>query len=86
MLEYDDPKIINVGTGQDVTIRELAEEVAGAGGYSGRLSFDTSNPDGTPRKLLDVIRVRTIGWTAKVDLRDGIAATYNRYVQHHRPT
>jgi GDP-L-fucose synthase len=82
MLNYDDSEIINVGTGEDVTIRELAELIARVVGYSGRLTFDISKPDGTPRKLLDVNRLRTLGWAAKTNLRDGVAATYEWYVTH----
>jgi GDP-L-fucose synthase len=82
MLHYDDAEIVNVGTGVDVTIRELAELIAAAVGYSGRLAFDTAKPDGTPRKLLDVGRLKSLGWSAKTNLRDGIAATCNWYVRH----
>ncbi|NHC16459.1 GDP-L-fucose synthase family protein, partial [Motilibacter deserti] len=59
---YDDPETINIGVGEDVTIRELAETVAGVVGYQGELEFDTSRPDGTPRKLLDVSRISALGW------------------------
>src|SRR5271155_424077 len=83
MLNYEDPEIINVGTGEDITIRALAEMIAAIVGYSGRLAFDTSKPDGTPRKLLDINRLRSLGWTAKIALRDGIAATYDWYVRHN---
>jgi GDP-L-fucose synthase len=82
MLHYDDAEIVNVGTGEDVTIRELAELISQAVGYSGRLAFDTTKPDGTPRKLLDVGRLKSLGWSAKTNLRDGIAATYDWYVRH----
>jgi GDP-L-fucose synthase len=82
MLNYDDPEIINVGTGQDVTIRELAEIIAEIAGYSGRLTFDPSKPDGTPRKLLDVNRLHALGWQAKTKLGEGIAATYHWYQRH----
>jgi GDP-L-fucose synthase len=79
---YDEPQIVNVGTGEDVTIRELAEIVRDAVGFEGRLVFDTSKPDGTPRKLLDVSRLRALGWTPKVALRDGIRQTYEWFVEH----
>ena len=67
---------INVGTGQDVSIRELAELLADVTGFKGRLSFDTSKPDGTPRKLMDVSRLSSMGWTASTDLRSGVEQTY----------
>jgi len=79
---YDSPDTINVGVGQDVTIRELAEVVAGVVGYEGDLVQDTSKPDGTFRKLLDVSRVNDLGWRATIPLRDGIAATYQWFLEH----
>ena len=69
---YDGP-IVNVGTGEDVTIRELAETVMQVVGFNGRIVFDSSKPDGTPRKLLDVSRLAALGWRARTTLRDGIA-------------
>jgi len=83
MLRYEDAGIINVGTGEDVTIRELAELIARVVGYAGRLAFDVTKPDGAPRKLLDVNRLRSLGWSAKTTLPDGIAATYDWYVRHN---
>ncbi len=79
MLQYDQEEIVNVGTGEDLTIRELAETIAGVVGYQGRLVFDPTKPDGTPRKLLDVSRLKALGWTPRIALRDGIAATYRWY-------
>jgi GDP-L-fucose synthase len=79
---YDSPEPINVGTGQDVTIRELAETVAEAVGWSGRMNFDTGKPDGTPRKLLDVGRLRDLGWSARIGLRQGIADTYRWFCEN----
>jgi GDP-L-fucose synthase len=76
----DLPDWINVGTGTDVTIRELTEIVAGTTGYKGRISWDASMPDGTPRKLLDVSRISALGWKARIGLRDGIAATYQSFL------
>jgi GDP-L-fucose synthase len=73
---YDDEPIVNIGWGEDVTIRELAEVIVSVIDYKGRLSFDTSKPDGTPRKLLDVERLRTLGWQPKIPLRSGIEQTY----------
>ena len=67
---------INVGSGSDVTIRELAETIAEVTGFKGRVTFDASKPDGTPRKLMDVSRLARMGWVAKTSLRGGIQETY----------
>ena len=77
---YDDAEHVNVGVGEDVTIRELAETVAGIVGYDGTLEWDTSKPDGTPRKLLDVTKINNLGWKAEIGLADGIKDTYDWYV------
>jgi GDP-L-fucose synthase len=74
---YDDPGPINVGTGEDVTIRELAELVAGVVGFHGDLTFDSTKPDGTPRKVLDVSRIKALGWAPQVSLEAGIRSTYD---------
>ena len=74
---------INVGTGQDVTIRELAEHVKAAVGYSGTIEFDASKPDGTPRKLLDVSLLNKLGWQPKIDLEVGLQRTYDWYCREH---
>ena len=76
LRSYDSDMPVNVGVGSDVTIRELAETIASVVGYRGRLVFDDSKPDGTPRKLLDVSRLRGLGFVPEVALADGIAATY----------
>ncbi|GGC67196.1 GDP-L-fucose synthase [Hoyosella rhizosphaerae] len=76
---YDGPSQVNVGTGRDTTIKEIAEMVAAAVGYQGEIAWDTSKPDGTPRKLLDVSRLAESGWTSSVDLRDGITSTVEWY-------
>lgn len=73
---YDEPDTINVGTGVDVTIRQLAETVAEVAGWQGRLVFDAGKPDGTPRKLLDVSRLRDLGWQSSIGLQEGIRRTY----------
>ena len=78
--QYDDPQTINIGTGKDITIRELAETVADVVGFSGAVEWDTSKPDGTPRKLLDISRLEALGWKPRVPLRDGIAATYDWFL------
>ncbi len=73
---------INVGTGVDCTIRELAETIAKVTGFSGLLSFDASKPDGTPRKLMDVSRLRTLGWEARISLEEGLRDAYGWFVEH----
>jgi GDP-L-fucose synthase len=75
LLRTDTPPIVNIGCGKDLTIRELAELVARVVGFEGRLAFDTSRPDGTPRKLLDVSRIRALGWEARTSLEDGLRIT-----------
>jgi GDP-L-fucose synthase len=77
--QYDDPAPINVGVGEDVSIRELAEIVAEIVGFDGSIVQDTSKPDGTPRKLLDVSRINALGWRPEIGLREGIARTYDWY-------
>lgn len=76
---YDGPDQVNVGTGTDVTIKELAQTVAQAVGYSGEIEWDTSKPDGTPRKLLDVSRLKDAGWTSSIGLEAGIQSTVEWY-------
>lgn len=76
---YSDDAPINVGSGEEMTIRELAEEIVSAVGFAGELLFDASRPDGTPRKLLDSSRLRADGWEARIPLRDGIRSTYDWY-------
>jgi GDP-L-fucose synthase len=71
--------LFNVGCGKDLTIRELAELIRDVVGFKGRLTFDASKPDGTPRKLLDVSRMKKLGWQARISLREGIAAVYREY-------
>lgn len=79
---YDGPDQVNVGTGEDSTIREIAGIVAEAVGYDGRIEWDTTKPDGTPRKLLDVTKLRETGWEPTIGLRDGIASTVQWYREH----
>ena len=80
--EYDSPEIINVGYGEDISIRELAELVCDVVGFDGELSWDKTKPDGTPRKLLDVSKLRGLGWTPRILLRDGIAQTYDWFLKN----
>jgi GDP-L-fucose synthase len=76
---YDEESIINVGCGEDVTIRQLCETIMRVTGYAGRLEFDASKPDGTPRKLLDVSKLTQLGWRPRISLRDGIQQVYDWY-------
>ncbi len=80
LLTADHPPLVNIGTGVDITIRELAESVCRAVGYQGRLVFDTSKPDGTMRKLLDVSRIRELGWTHEMDFDNGLTAAYRDFL------
>ena len=75
LLRRDEPPLINIGTGEDMTIREIAELVCKVVGFSGELEFDTSRPDGTPRKLCDVSRIQSLGWRASTSLEKGIERT-----------
>ena len=79
---YDSPTTINVGIGEDLSIRELAELVADVVGYEGTIVTDPSKPDGTPRKVLDVSRINELGWRAQIGLREGVAETYEWYLAH----
>jgi len=74
--KYDSPEIINLGCGEDISIRELAELICDVVGFDGELDWDTTKPDGTPRRLLDVTKLRALGWKPAIPLRDGIARTY----------
>jgi GDP-L-fucose synthase len=84
MDRYDGRSTINVGTGVDVTIRELAQLISEVVGYRGKITFDALKPDGTPRKVLDVSRVKNLGWTAEISLVDGLARTYAWAIQGGR--
>jgi GDP-L-fucose synthase len=81
MQNYDNGEIINVGIGEDLSIRELAELIEKISGFKGELKFDPTKPDGTPRKLLDVTKITKMGWKAKVTLADGIAKTWHGYAE-----
>ena len=85
MENYDASDIgefVNIGVGEDLTIRDLAELIKDIVGYEGEIVFDTSKPDGTPRKLLDVTKLHNLGWQAKISLEDGIKQAYNWYTDH----
>jgi GDP-L-fucose synthase len=77
---YDSPEIVNIGVGEDISIRELAELICEIVGYRGALVFDTTKPDGTPRKLMDVTRIHALGWRAEIPLAQGIRDTYHWYL------
>lgn len=81
MLNYNDSEIVNIGTGQDVTIAELAVGIKNIVGFEGEIYFNTQMPDGTPRKLLDVSKLTSLGWTYKTSLKEGIQKTYADYVK-----
>lgn len=81
MRHYDDSEPINVGTGEDVTIREMATLIGQVVGYDGAVVWDRTKPDGTPRKLLDVSRLKAVGWKAQIGLREGLERTYAWYVK-----
>jgi len=82
MQQYDQPEIINVGTGEDVTIEEVARVIARIAGFEGRFVFDRSKPDGTPRKLLDVSRLHALGWRHSIPLEAGLKASYDWFVEN----
>jgi GDP-L-fucose synthase len=84
MKTYSHDKLVNIGTGEDITIAEFARVVADAVGYKGAISYDTSRPDGTPQKLLDVSRLVTLGWRARTSLKDGIRLAYQSYLREHQ--
>ena len=82
-MNHDLPETLyNVGTGSDLTIRELAESIADITGFSGTIEWDASKPDGTPRKLMNVDRLKSLGWSAKIDLKEGIRETYKWFTSH----
>jgi GDP-L-fucose synthase len=81
MQVYDEPGIVNIGVGDDIAISDLAHLVARVVGFSGDLVFDTTKPDGTPRKLLDVSKLHGTGWRAKISLEEGVAGTYRSYLE-----
>jgi len=83
MKTYSSDELVNIGTGEDITIAEFARVVAATTGYTGKISFDPSRPDGTPRKLLDVSRLAKLGWRARTPLADGIKLAYAAYLKEH---
>lgn len=83
MDSYDSEQIVNVGTGEDITIAELAAIIREIVGYRGDIVFDASKPDGTPRKVLDISRIKQLGWTPRIALREGILMTYEWYLRQY---
>jgi len=81
MQHYSGPQFFNVGTGTDLSIRDLAELIAATVGYSGAITFDATKPDGTPRKLVDVSRLRALGWSASIDLQTGVKSAYASFLE-----
>ncbi|WGF87259.1 GDP-L-fucose synthase family protein [Marinivivus vitaminiproducens] len=82
LVAYSELSPINIGVGSDLTIRDLAETIRAIVGYDGRIVFDTSKPDGVPKKLLDTSRLQALGWRPRIDLKAGLRATYDWYVRH----
>ena len=80
MAVHEGEELVNIGCGEDLTIRELAERVASVVGYAGQIAFDASKPDGTPRKLLDVSRLKSLGWQPRIGLEEGLRSTYEWFV------
>jgi GDP-L-fucose synthase len=85
LRNYDSPQIINVGSGEDLTVKELGELICDIVGFNGELTFDDSKPDGTPRKLLDVSKLNALGWRPKIRLREGVEQTYRWYLDNVAP-
>ncbi|MFD1164295.1 GDP-L-fucose synthase family protein [Sphingobacterium daejeonense] len=83
MENYDDLQFVNIGVGEDVSIRDLAQLIKEVVGFEGQLEFDSSKPDGTPRKLMDVSKLNSLGWKAKTDLKDGIRLAYQDFLQNY---
>jgi GDP-L-fucose synthase len=80
--KYDSPEIVNIGWGEDISIRELAELICDVVGFDGELAWDSTKPNGTPRKLLDITKLRSLGWQPAIPLRDGIAQTYDWFLKN----
>ncbi|MGM0498427.1 MAG: GDP-L-fucose synthase [Bacteroidota bacterium] len=82
MQNYNEKQFVNIGTGKDITIKELAETIMEVTGYQGKLTFNTEKPDGTPRKLMDVSKINNLGWQHKIELEEGIEKTYQDFQKH----
>lgn len=84
MQNYSDEEAVNIGVGEDISIKNVAEMVKGVVGFEGELVFDSSKPDGTPRKLLDVSKLNGLGWVAKTSLQEGLKTTYQWFLEHQK--
>lgn len=84
MQTYNQPDIINIGTGQDLTVAELAEHIKKISGFSGKIEWDKSKPNGTPQKLLDIAKITKLGWQAKTDLSQGLAKTFEWFINNYQ--
>ena len=84
MKDYNSPEPINVGTGEDVSIKDLAELVSDTVEYNGIINWDTSKPNGTPRKVLNVDKIKALGWKPQINLKEGIKSTYEWYKDYAR--
>jgi GDP-L-fucose synthase len=84
MKNYDSPEIINIGTGKDISIKDLAELIKKVIGFKGSIKWDSTKPDGTPKKLLDVSNINSLGWTAETDLESGIRLTYDWFIKNFK--
>ncbi|RMD56095.1 MAG: hypothetical protein D6828_04200 [Nitrospirae bacterium] len=82
MKNYEGTDLINIGTGEDITIKELSELIKDIVGFKGEITFDRSRPDGTPRKLLDITKIKSLGWKPSTKLEDGIRYTYEWYLKN----
>ncbi len=81
MKNYDQSEIVNIGCGEDITIKRLAELISEIVGYQGQIVWDTTKPDGTPRKLLDITKIKSLGWNPKIDLREGVTKVYKSFLE-----
>ncbi len=84
MKTYSSDELVNIGTGEDISIAEFARMVAATVGYTGKISYDSARPDGTPQKLLDVSRLAKLGWRARTSLEDGIRLAYQAYLDESK--
>jgi GDP-L-fucose synthase len=85
MKRYNEPGLVNIGTGEDLEIGELAKLIGRIVGYSGEIRHDTGKPDGTPRKLMDVSKLKGLGWKATISLEEGLRRVYEEYQTRHQP-
>jgi GDP-L-fucose synthase len=85
MLTYDQREFVNIGTGTDLTIKELAETIASIVGFNGELVWDSTKPDGTPRKLMNVSRIHASGWNHEIGLKEGIKQVYKEFTSNVAP-